>query len=412
MAIVTQAARARRVTRNPVHTFNIRARPFALTPFFIAPVLPGETLKSLLMQARVVSKPIKDPLVGWWHENYFFYVKHRDLNERETLTEMMLDFNWSPSALNSAADPDWYHGGGINWLKLAYGRIVEEFFRADGEAWDDYLIGDYAAASINQRSWMDSLLPASAHADVDVAIPIGEDEEVNVSEIQAAYAQWEFLRANSYTEMDYEDYLASYGVRTAQVDIHKPELLRYTRNWSYPTNTVDPETGTPSSAMSWSVQERADKDRFFREPGFIVGIQLNRPKVYYGRPTGSAIGHMRGAVAWLPAILANDGPASFVPIADNTILGDITDAGGAVFDVKDLLLYGDQFHNHGTEAGMNKLAAFPAANLQNKYPDATMSAALMVDGTTNNFVMSDGVVNLAIAGQQRDTSRTTVLPAV
>ena len=73
--------RTSRTPRRPQHTFAIEARPWQLVPFFIAPVLPGETMKNMLFQARIVSDPIKNPLIGWWAEFFFWYVKHRDLNE-------------------------------------------------------------------------------------------------------------------------------------------------------------------------------------------------------------------------------------------------------------------------------------------------------------------------------------------
>lgn len=409
---VTVAPRTQRNTRNPVHPFNIRARPFSIVPFLLAPVLPGETMKSLLLQSRVVSKPVADPLIGWWHENYFFYVKHRDLHERDDLTEMMLDFNWDGSSLEAAADPDFYHGHGIPWLKMCYVRIVEEYFRAEGEAWDyatDAL--GYALAYINQRDFLDSaIVTADRTADLDVTVSTAGDDAFSVSEIQAAYAQWEFLRANQYTQMDYEDYLASYGVRTQAVEVHRPELLRYTRNWSYPVNTIDPTDGSPTSAMSWSVQERADKDRFFREPGFIVGVQVNRPKVYLGRPAGSITGYMQSALSWLPAILQNDGPSSYVTVPDNEGMGDIATSGWDI-DVRDLFMYGEQFQNTGSTAGMNKLAGMPGGAFPAKrIPGATDALSVMLDTATANYVSSDGVVNLSIAGRLVDQSPAVVTP--
>ena len=74
------ARRTGRVTRGPRHSFNLRHRPFQIQPFLLAPVLPGETMKSLLLQSRAVTSPISNPLVGWWLEYYVFYVKHRDLD--------------------------------------------------------------------------------------------------------------------------------------------------------------------------------------------------------------------------------------------------------------------------------------------------------------------------------------------
>ena len=58
----------RRTPRMPRYHFNLATKPYQLQPFCIAPVLPGETLDRVQMQARVVSDPIAEPLVGWWNE--------------------------------------------------------------------------------------------------------------------------------------------------------------------------------------------------------------------------------------------------------------------------------------------------------------------------------------------------------
>ena len=62
--LVQETARQTRMMRSPKHTFRINTRPWQIQPFMIAPVLPGETLKNLTMQARVVSDPVKSKLVG------------------------------------------------------------------------------------------------------------------------------------------------------------------------------------------------------------------------------------------------------------------------------------------------------------------------------------------------------------
>ena len=91
-----------RKSRRPSHPFQLKTRPWQIQPFCIAPVLPGETLKNLLLQSRVVSDPLKHPLIGWWCEYYYFYVKHRDLAGRDDFTEMMLNINKDLSSYNPA----------------------------------------------------------------------------------------------------------------------------------------------------------------------------------------------------------------------------------------------------------------------------------------------------------------------
>ena len=69
--------------RRPQHRFNIKFQPWQLQPLMIAPVLPGETLRQLMLQSQCWSTPLKaGPLknIGWWQEYFFFYVSHRDLS--------------------------------------------------------------------------------------------------------------------------------------------------------------------------------------------------------------------------------------------------------------------------------------------------------------------------------------------
>ena len=94
--------RVGRKLRNPQHSFSLKSRPWRMDPFMIAPVLPGETLKNLLLQCRAVSSRLKSPLVGWWSEYYIFYVKHRDLTSQSTvLQNMHLDAATDVSSLRA-----------------------------------------------------------------------------------------------------------------------------------------------------------------------------------------------------------------------------------------------------------------------------------------------------------------------
>ena len=106
----------RRIPRNPKHPFQLRTRPFQIQPFMLSPVLPGETLKNLVLQSRVVSKPLVHPLVGWWCEYYFFYVKLRDieyhLGGNFVAPMVTTPGTYDPVPLRAAADPKYYHVGG------------------------------------------------------------------------------------------------------------------------------------------------------------------------------------------------------------------------------------------------------------------------------------------------------------
>lgn len=403
--VLTPIGTTGRKSRRPSHPFQLKHRPWQIQPFLLAPVLPGETLKNLLMQSRVVSDPLKHPLIGWWVEYYFFYVKHRDLAGRDDFTQMMLNINKDLSAYNLGADaPEFYaKAGQISWMKLCLERVVETYFRDEDET-GTFNIGNLPAMRMNVKNWTDSLINAADYtAPEDVAITVGVDDEITAGEIDDAMRQYQWLRQNQLTDMSYEDFLGTYGVRPRPEEFHRPELLRYVRNWTYPTNHVDPSNGAPSSAVSWAVAERADKDRFFREPGFVFGVTVARPKVYFGRQTSTLTGVMRDALSWLPAILADDPYTSLrMHTAGSQPIGGSTD--DYVYDLKDLFLYGEQFVNFALGTAGDGSVALPSADIQSRYPSGTDADALFASASPANTVRQDGVTDLQILGALVDTT--------
>lgn len=405
----------KRVMRRPRHTFGIRTVPWALQPILIAPVLPGETMKNLFLQSRCVTDPIKNPLMGWWLEYYFFYVKHRDMVGRDDFVGMMLDIDkdMSSYAAGSANLTHYVASGDLNWFPLITDRIRDEYFRDKGESTGITLTnpngGSVSAVKIRtEESWLDSVLPDSSFPTRDLDTETGDVTTAETFDRQ--YENWLFMRQNGMTQMTYEDYLATYGVKAAKLEPHKPELLRYIREWQYPTNTVDPTNGTPRSAVSWSVSDRADKDRYFTEPGFIVGYQVVRPKVYLANQRSAAVGMLNNAFAWLPAIMADDPGTSLREMATGTgPLGGLS--GNYWVDLKDLFMYGDQFlnfdHDQTASTGndfFNAVQLPVTTTFQKKYPSNSDAAELFVDETTKKEVRSDGVIQLVIAGRQTDTT--------
>lgn len=439
--IVSDVKQVRRKARRPMHTFNLKSRPWEITPMLIAPVLPGDTMESLLLQSRCVSDPLQNPLIGWWKEYYFFYVSHRSLLSNDEfsgytytdaqtrlLQTMMLDTSTDVSALKNAAHSVPFYGfkGGMNYIRMAYERIVAEFFRDEGEVlmtsgtnlWDDY-----ALAMIQQEGWYQSLgLDNATAGDDDDELPgVDEQEEMHIlTGFTSQYAHWEILRDNGMTDLTYEDYLRGQGVSVPQAENtnadgtqqFRPELLRFIRNWTYPTNHVDPITGTPSSALSWSVAERADKKRFFKEPGFVIGVTLTRPKIYLGAQKGAAVGLLDNAYSWLPQVV-NDHPyTSLVKKTQSTTDGILnTTYTDYWIDLKDLFVYGDQFVNFAMAAADNHGLAMPiftdaaTDTINKKYPTESMMNSLFktTDGT-KSYVREDGVVHFNFLSRVVDTT--------
>lgn len=411
--IVHKMTPAGRVLRRPQHPFQLRTRPWQLQPMLIAPVLPGETMKNLLLQARTITDPVKNRFIGWWNEYYFFYVKHRDLAARDEFVSMVLDPDWSNANVDATANVEKHYfnkgvSSHVNWVDHCLKEVTDWYFRNEGEAWDVVTSDGLPHAQVGGNTWLDSAVNEADYILPDIAVDGADgstpDSAITVGEVTAAMQQYEFLRNNFAIDMTYEEFLQSYGVRQARTEIHKPELLRFVRNWAYPVSAIDPTDGSAASAVTWSVTERADKDRFFSEPGFIFGLQCTRPKVYLSGQKGTATALLEDAYSWLPAVLTNDPRTSLKLVPDNDILGNVTDANGVWVDIRDLFLYGEQFVNFAvteTDAGM---VALPTAGLQKRYATSTDADALFAAASPANLIRSDGLVSLAISGSQVDQS--------
>lgn len=409
-----QVVQGQRKPRIPQHSFNLKTRPWQIQPFCIAPVLPGESMQNALFQARIVSDPLKSPLMGWWAEHYLFYVKHRDLEERDLFTAMVLQYGTSMASAESATDVAAnYHTSGIDWVAKCLERVVDEYFRDEGDVSTDWTIDGVPIGRVTEKNWMDSIIDAT---DVVAGAPLPDDaDNANMDDLDQMQRQYALLYGQQMTNLDYEDWLRMYGVRLGKEEPHKPELLRYWRSWTYPTNTINPAGGAPSSAVSWSITERADKDRFFREPGFLFGVQICRPKVYLGNQKQAAVHMLNDAMAWLPAVLADDPATSMKLFANNAGPLEGIPTNSYWVDVRDLFLYGDQFVNHDLSEWANKITT-PNADLTWQYAEKTDAEALFVDTTTpgtsadSQFLRTDGIITFRILSSMASTDFTGRMP--
>lgn len=412
-------SRMPRKIRSPEHLFNIRQRPYAITPFFLAPVLPGETLEYLLMQSRTITEGLLNPLGGMWLEHYFFYVKHRDLVDvSDDLVEMVTDTTATYPTLASADDATNYVAKGcVDWVALCLKRVTETYFRDEGEAWDTWKIGSYLpAAKVDRETWFQSMADTAdvvaEDVDLDVNVDVSPDpDQVHISaqDLTDLMRQYEMLKAMNYVEMSYEDWLMTYGVSTPKTEEHIPELVRYFRDWAQPSNGVSAE-GTPRYVISWQTAERANKKRRFREPGFLFGVSVLRPKVYFGAQHGQAAGVMTTAYSWLPAMLTGDAGASLIDVSHTDLLiPDFTE--NFMIDIKDLFLRGDQYVNYAMSSNTMRVD-LPVSTTNYRYPDSDDADRVFTTPATNNYATTDGIIRLSIAGHQIETSPGSVRDVV
>lgn len=407
--VFNPGGRMQRRMRRPTHNAYVHWVPWAIQPFFAAPVLPGETLKNLLFQARVLTTPLSNNQVaGWWFETYWFYVKHRHMANAATYQSMMLDLNASVTAAEAtSATPVWHTQiGDFNMWRDAYRAVVDEYFRGDGEtfATGAALTTGLCFARLKMPGWWDSILPAGSVDTLGGGIADDSIAGANtaldqVGEIGRALEQWQQLRMLGVTNLEYDDWLRSFGVQIAAPVDDRPELLRYTREWQYPSSSVsvDATAQRVSSVISWSITERADKDRFFREPGVIIGCAVVRPKLYHDRQQ-AGLGQLKDAMAWQTPFATGlyDGLRPVVALAGNY-----------VFDTSDLFNQGDQYRFIERGSSIPTLA-FPS-NGKLDYPTSTLINALFVDGA-NGHVKMDAAVSLQIATSavRGDITPTTV----
>lgn len=403
--VIAEAAQSARKSRAPLHPHLIEHRPWQIQPFMIAPVLPGETLKNLNLQSRVISDPLAagaGNLLPWWADHYFYYVKARQLGDtvRTAFEAMMID--GTPLGIVDPPDAATYHPGkSINWTKRCLEFIVQRGgFRDDGEPVDPRVDGlPVAAAHRHGQSWLDSLQP-------DVPLPADQEPLQNPHDpdVLAEYqAQYDRMRQMRFIDMTFEDYLEQQGVSLPQQGLlDRPELLRLSSEWGYPANTVEPTTGLPSGAFATSVNLSSDKSRFFTEPGFIVGVTVVRPKIFLGNQAGSAIQLLDQPFAFLPRIMEDQPHISikkFEGGADAVATGPLRNQTiGYWIDIGDLYRYGDQFVRFADAKGFRP--ALPDAAGNYRFATSAMMDAVF-SAPAANKIRQDGVTRLAILGHQQ-----------
>lgn len=404
----SQGPTSRRV-RRPRHKFTSYHVPFGIYPLGIAPVLPGETLTGIYFEAREVSKPLSSSVLGWGSEYYVFYCRIRDLPNRDNLDDLFINPAGATLASTAANANHYYGGRGYNFTEQCLQRVVETYFRDDGETWNTETVATgVPSAQVLDQMWLDSvvdttvLTPGTGSPAVDATTP----EALDV--MMEAY---DYLRSMSLTSMSFEDYVATFGVRILKLAQNKPILVKRWKEFVYPSNTVEPTTGVPTAAASWVFKESCEgkhfatgKSLFVKEPGFLFMCHVVRPKVYMKNIAGSLSHHLDTGLSWLPAIMSDHPETSLREFTNAN--GPITGAtNGYWLDMRDLFLYGDQFTNAGTPTvGVDGVVGVPTAALKRKYLAAADRNGLFAVGT-NNWLTADGYMQFSIKGSQQDYTR-------
>lgn len=430
--------RTERTTRRPQHPYNIQTLPFLITPVMLAPVLPGETLTGLMLQAQTWSDPLAGTLknTGWWNEYNVFYVKHRDMPGWEIGVDGLGKDLIDMFVNNESLLPEHIQGGnvrwgaapnGVNFVLPAMQRVVEEYFRDEGETAGAYAyaaashpgLQGYMKAQIYGRGRDDmaqKLTLASAYEDHRQKLDIDGDGQIYVGdEMNRAFTEWAAAHDAGLITMTYQDWMRTYGgeadhgTEPDRVDQHRPEDIDYTREFTYPTNTVEPTTGIASVAVGWRTAYAYRKKHRFEEPGWILVTQTVRPKVYLGNQAGLMASMMTDRNAWLPAVLNAESTVGHRTFAETDGPFSVPFAVSYMTDMRDLFLYGEQFINYAMVGGTTPgFPALPTATGQRRYMDDA-SIDNLFSAPATGVIRSDGMISLSILGRQREDTNNLKL---
>ena len=402
--IRVEQSQPKRFNRRPNFPIAGTMKPFGLYPLWITPVLPGETLQSQTTKMRVISMPILHPLGGSWLETWTVYVKFTDI-DRE-LGQMFVSDTYSTTGYTAAADSArmFTKAGQIDWVQKCVDRIHTAYFVHDNET--PRTIDGVPQVKLNNVSWYQNLMFRPA----DEAVPVSDANDM-YEHLQA----WQMLQQMQMTELTYEKYLETFGVRSVRQNVGDPEILRFSRSWTQPVNTIEPTTGAPSSAWAWSDEIKMEKAKRFDEPGFVLQIATIRPKLYQGNLGGSMVGNLWGFSDWYPSYTLSD-PTSGVrditgddPVFDSVAGG--TGSDDLIYDHRDLLSHGEQFVNTATHPYRLPVSTGLDVTSGSSEPEDNRGEYCTSQDVDDLFAGEtkicyyDGMASAVIAGHVTDTTR-------
>ena len=390
-----------RVNRNPNFPLQGGLKAMGLYPIAMHPVLPGESLKSLSCKTTVVSAPTKSPLSGAWLERFDFYVRLTDIDR--TLADMFIGQLNDPTGFQASVDRPQYFtkAGQIDYCYLATKRVVEHYFKDEGQP-DRFLTGtDIFETKLIRQDFSESMIKAT-----DVPAPT---VSTDADEIAPEHQAFLMMRQMGMQNLSYDEYLRTYGVRSVNVEEGKPELLHYRRYFSQPSNVIDPTTGAPTGAFYWKVDEKADKPKLFKEPGFVISYMCFKPKVYDTGQVSSVSASMWGFADFMPSYTLPDPAAGIEKVSlDNMPFFSATGTDEYYIDRRDLLSHGEQFSNGLGRLGQSSanLRDFSGTEWEARGQYLPSDAGVFADSVdaADRLCDYEGLLTMNIAGHIQDNT--------
>jgi len=333
------------------------------------------------------------------------------------LAQMFLTMDADPTDFQASASNDRFfvRAGQIDYTRLATQLVWHHYFRDETETTAPTIDG----VPMVKRRWYDWAHNLSFTPDTLVVDDLPSNPEGQLTGM-------DIMSMMGMSEMTYEKYLQQYGVskKSAEATLNAPEILRYSQNWTTPTNQVDPVTGAPSSAWSWSEDLKADKPKRFDEPGFLLVLSAVRPKMFTDAMRYSMVGNLWGFADFFPSYNLSDPAAGIKEIkTDDPVFIDAFGPDGVsavsmLYDHRDLLTRGEQFINDwGGPYRIPVVTSQRAPNdtvsvqsIRGLYPSETNVNALFTEelqaepNDARRRVYYEGICEVQITGHVKDTT--------
>ena len=275
-----------RSNRSPAFPLAGIMSPFGLYPMAAAPLFAGETLSAAFMSGRMETRPVKNPLNGAWCEMWVVSVPLSIISE-----SLINDIAPSTAGFTAAADrPRFYtKSGGVDWIKLAYDKVVSEYFRRPGAS--GLQIDGVEQLPRMGVDWTENLMLRPASADPTKWPQQGVTEELTGIDLET---ERHLIEAS-----DYRRFTQQYGVKDPRDDL-RPRIHRYVRSWALPKATIDTATGMPRSMFQWDLQLKLEKGHRMKEHSILLVLGAWRPLMLNTLTPWSFLQRMVGLKHWLP----------------------------------------------------------------------------------------------------------------
>lgn len=268
------ATSGKRGERRPVFRSAIEVQPWEITPFFCLPLLPGETLHSVMLDGRFLLNGAVSPLFPWYLDVQIFAVKLRDLdlNFEDILME---NTDAGPSSLSdTTASPMVGEAlGGVSFSHRVYNEICKRVWTTDNILPNSTVNTDLFIAPVKWRGSHATMVEGDS-----------PDFRLRPHQISSDELKHDLLA----DQPDWDEVLRSYGVRRSLEEAGMPERIMWESMSKYPVfvQSDAADTIVTRYQVLWSIREARLTGRgqgiYAKEPMAVMGLVTCRPEIIDG----------------------------------------------------------------------------------------------------------------------------------